>query len=235
MSIVWSDVENKQLPPFLCLACNLGRAPGHPFALCEKRHFLNILSIIGPLIPEGARTLIVPARSRHACPENGVITMKRRSARNQKRRNERNVANPRVSSKHDKLLLQLQSLSEYHLTIDVLKPLLLALGFSKVDYHGGPNEEGKDIICHGFDRIGDPEVTVAQVKKYRETVRAKADHTFSELVTQLSQAAEKTVPTLAGVRSPSTVMFITPFSINTRGLQSRFEGYEELRRRHLAT
>jgi hypothetical protein len=147
------------------------------------------------------------------------------------------AANPldRVRTQHKTLLDALQSIKEEELTTQVLQPLLVALGYKSVDYHGGPYEEGKDLICQKTDEFGDPALTVVQVKRYRATVAARkgAGDTFSELVTQLAQAAEKSIPTLNGPVLPSQVLLITPYPINTRSLQSRFERYEELRHRKL--
>lgn len=113
---------------------------------------------------------------------------------------------------------------------------MLALGYHVVENHGGPYEHGRDIICHKLDEFGERTTTVIQVKRLTNSAAARSgsdDPTFSELVTQLSQAGEKVVPTLEGVATPSQVILITPYPVDARSLQSRFEAYSALRTRNL--
>lgn len=141
----------------------------------------------------------------------------------------------RVISDSDTLLAALQTYNEHDLTVNVLIPLLCALGYEKIDYNCGPQEHGRDIIAWRHDEWGEQEVAVAQVKHYRPTSRARDSNSFSEIVTQLSQAAEKPIPTLDGPMYPATVFFFTPFPVDTRAIQTRFEGYEALRHRRIRT
>jgi uncharacterized coiled-coil protein SlyX len=128
------------------------------------------------------------------------------------------------------LLSALQNLSEYDLTLQLIKPLLLALGYERVEYFGGPDEEGKDVICWKTDHIGDEELAVVQVKKYKPTKRAADKYSFSEIVNQLTTAAEKELPNVNGVAyPPRDIYLITPFAVDTKVLRSRFEGYRQLR------
>jgi len=131
-------------------------------------------------------------------------------------------------------LTKLQELSERRLTIDILIPLLRTFGFDKVEHHGGAYEQGKDLICWRRDELDLVELAVAQVKKYQPTAKASDNRSFSEIVTQLQQAAEETVPNTDGIAYyPSLLYFITPFPVETRALQSRFEGYSSLSRRRV--
>lgn len=133
-----------------------------------------------------------------------------------------------------KLLSRLQEIPEQELTSNLLIPLFHALRYERVDYHGGQNEGGKDIICWGKDEFDDIELAVAQVKKYKPTARAADKQSFGGIVTQLQQAAEKKVPHLDGQQYwPSKLFFITPFVIDTRALQTRFEAYEALKPRRV--
>lgn len=130
-----------------------------------------------------------------------------------------------------KLLNRLQEITEQELTLNLLMPLFYALRYERVDYHGGQNEGGKDIICWRKDEIEDIELAVAQVKKYKPTAKAGDKRSFGGIITQLHQAAEKKVPNLDGQQYlPSKLFFITPFEIDTRALETRFEAYEALRR-----
>ena len=134
----------------------------------------------------------------------------------------------------DTILTKLQELSERKLTIDVLVPLLRTFGFDKVEHHGGSYEEGKDLICWRIDELGLVELAAAQVKKYQPTAKSSDKRSFSEIVTQLQQAAERAVPNTDGtIYYPSLLYFITPFPIETRALQSRFEAYASLRPRRV--
>ena len=143
---------------------------------------------------------------------------------------------PKKLYNHDSLtvtlMTKLQGLSERCLTTKVLVPLFNALGFDKVDYHGGPYENGKDLICWKTDELGCIELAVAQVKKYQPTSAASDTRCFGEIITQLQQASETPVPNINGQKFyPSMIYFITPFQIETRALQSRFEGYTTLKPR----
>ena len=134
------------------------------------------------------------------------------------------------SSVENSLLETIQGYKEAYLTLNFINPLLKTLGYNKIDYHGGPYEEGKDIICWGTDELENTILAVAQVKKFKPTARSSGGENFSEVVNQLQQAIEKKVPNVDGLQYlPSIVYFITPFQVDTRALQSRFEKFESLR------
>jgi hypothetical protein len=127
------------------------------------------------------------------------------------------------------LQAKFEQMSELDFTKKVVIPILKEMGF-KSDYFGGPYEEGKDIILWKTDVFGETECGVAQVKKIRPSVSTRDDSSFSDLVNQLQQATEKTIPNLDGNKySPKRVLFITPYDVNTRAVQSRFEKYRELK------
>lgn len=133
--------------------------------------------------------------------------------------------------KIDMLVNKMTSLVEEEFTKKVLMPLFMAMGY-KTDYHGGGYEGGKDLIFWKKDDFGEKELTVVQVKKTSVSAAASDKNGFPEIVTQLGQALEKQVPELDGTkRIPDKVIFITPYKINTRALESRFEGYANLRNR----
>ena len=95
----------------------------------------------------------------------------------------------------------LESISELELTQDFLIPLFQRLGYADVQYVGGPDEYGKDVVCWKSDDFGERELAVLQVKRFRLTRRAADSRTsFSEMVTQVSQALEKSVPYSDGLR-----------------------------------
>jgi hypothetical protein len=130
------------------------------------------------------------------------------------------------------LLIQLQQLSERDLTRDVIEPLLLTFGFSRIDSHGGPYEGGKDVIAWRTNELGEPELAVVQVKLGAPSARADSSRSFAGLLTQLQQAAEQPVQHIDGkTYLPTHIYFFTPEPVDTRTLQTRFEAYQSLRHR----
>jgi hypothetical protein len=116
----------------------------------------------------------------------------------------------------------------------ILAPLVRALGYTEVQFHGGAAEKGKDLIAFKKDAFGADECTVFVVKKITESVAANKRGTFHDSVTQLQQAAESKIPLLDGVsREPSEVIFVTPHVVSVRMLESRFESVSGLRKNRM--
>lgn len=133
-----------------------------------------------------------------------------------------------ITTREDVLLSKLQDMSEADFTELALIPLFKSMGY-RVDYHGGPAEGGKDLICRKGGDFGFQEVSVIQVKKTTASAAAGKSNSFAGIVYQLQQAAEKKVPSLTGIAQvPTYVYFITPYEIDTRALESRFEGVASL-------
>ena len=132
------------------------------------------------------------------------------------------------STRDDVLLSKIQAMSESDFTFAVLVPLFKTMGY-QVDYHGGPNEGGKDLICRKITDFDLQEICVVQVKKTTASAAAASNNSFAGIVTQLQQALEKKVPSLSGQeQTPNYVYFITPYEINTRSLETRFEAVKTL-------
>ena len=130
----------------------------------------------------------------------------------------------------DRLRLALGRLKENALTRDVLIPLLRKLGYHQVDYHGGPHERGVDFVAWRRDPLGFLEAHVGQVKRLRFGSNSSESRSFAGLVTQLGQAVEYEVPNPDGNRYlPSAILLITPYSVDTRSLESHFRRFRELR------
>src|SRR5262245_32929081 len=110
----------------------------------------------------------------------------------------RPAPNTSPSTSRDVVLRALAKLSESDLTHRVIIPLIKSWGYKGVEYFGGPNEKGKDIIAWRNDDLGDQELTVAQVKKYKPSARAADQRSFSALVSQIVQAFEEPVPAKDG-------------------------------------
>ena len=135
------------------------------------------------------------------------------------------IPNPEVSELQSKF----EKMRELDFTKSVVIPLFGTIGF-KTDDHGGPYEEGKDIIFWETNAFREIECGVAQVKKIRTRVSTRSDKSFSDLINQLQQATEKKIPALDGnLHLPRKVIFVTPYNIDTRSLQTRFEKYQELK------
>lgn len=133
-----------------------------------------------------------------------------------------------INTRHELLLSKLQTMNEATFTIEALIPLFKKLGF-QVDYHGGQAEGGKDFICRKGGDFGFEETCVVQVKKIKPSAAVGKSNSFAGIVSQLQQAAEKKVPSLSGrIQLPTNIYFITPYEINTRALESRFEGVASL-------
>lgn len=136
----------------------------------------------------------------------------------------------KTNSLESRLIEYFVSLSEQDFTKNILIPLYKQMGYHPVDYYGGINEGGKDLICWKLDDFDEKNLTVVQVKKTKASAAAKNSNSFSEIVTQLFQAKEKKVASLDGIeRLPDSVVFITPYQIDTRALESRFQGLQAAR------
>lgn len=130
----------------------------------------------------------------------------------------------------NELMSILQNMKENSFTRSVLKPLFLALKYQKVDFYGGPYENGKDLVCWRKDEFDFTELGVVQVKRYKVTARSSGNTTFCDIVNQLQQAAEHSIPYIDGhMYFPTSIYFVTPYPLDTRALQSRFEGFNSLR------
>lgn len=135
-----------------------------------------------------------------------------------------------TNSLESRLIEYFVSLSEQDFTKKILIPLYKQMGYHPVDYYGGINEGGKDLICWKLDDFDEKNLTVVQVKKTKASAAAKNSNSFSEIVNQLFQAKEKKVASLDGIeRLPDSVVFITHYQIDTRALESRFQGLQAAR------
>jgi hypothetical protein len=118
----------------------------------------------------------------------------------------------------------LQAMREDDLTRNVLAPLFGKLGYVDVHFHGGPYEQGKDLIAFKHEAFGRISVLVAQVKRFRSSRSAATSRQWGEIVHQLRQALIKPIPCKDGQeRTPATVAFITPYPIDVRLLEEQFE------------
>jgi len=89
-----------------------------------------------------------------------------------------------IGVKDDIVLSKIGKLSEIDLTEKYIMPLFKAMKYEKVDYFGGQNEKGKDIICWKINEIDEKELTVVQVKKIKISASSSPDFIHKNLQTQ---------------------------------------------------
>jgi hypothetical protein len=136
-------------------------------------------------------------------------------------------------SRQKLLLNRFQAMSEADFTRSVLVPLFAKMGF-EVDEHGGFAEGGKDLICSRNGDFSFREIVVVQVKKTTPSAAASKANSFAGIVNQLQQASEQEVCTKSGERRrPNGIYFVTPYQLDARALESRFEAYRELATRRI--
>jgi hypothetical protein len=140
---------------------------------------------------------------------------------------------PTAYSKQELLLQRIREMLESDFTKIILIPLFTKMGY-EVDYYGGPAEGGKDLIMWRAGDFDTRDLIVVQVKKTKFSAAAASGSSLSGIVNQLQQASEKEVPYKSGEKTlPHGVYFITPYQIDTRALESRFEKVRELASRRV--
>lgn len=90
-------------------------------------------------------------------------------------------------------LQALQALKEDDLSEQIIKPLFESMGCYRVDFHGGPYEEGKDIIAYLKAPIED-HIIVIQTKKIGDGKATTDKNVFGSLIFQLQQCFLKDIP-----------------------------------------
>lgn len=127
-------------------------------------------------------------------------------------------------NKHKLFLKKIRSLHEDDFSRDIIIPLLRRMGYQYVNFHGGSNEEGKDIIATKKSVFLETEVSVIQSKMLQTKRSAASSQKFGEIAHQLRLCLNKKVPCSDGhLRIPSMVILITPYEIDTRHLRDQFE------------
>ena len=88
-------------------------------------------------------------------------------------------------------LTKMSAMGEDDFTRQVLKPLFYAMDYSKVEFHGGQNELGRDLIA--YRKISPNRnwfITYIQTKRLGNSTVGKESKKFFEIVLQLQQAAK---------------------------------------------
>lgn len=122
--------------------------------------------------------------------------------------NEGNIQEPLARS--------LLDLSEHDLLRLIVVPLFLAMGYERVELSGGPYEAGRDLICWRHNGVGELEVSVAQVKKTKFTLKLSSPESLQHILVQLENALEIPVRDLKGREyTPAVAYFITPYPVRS--------------------
>ena len=119
---------------------------------------------------------------------------------------------------------KLQSIPENKLTTTIIIPLLEKMGYLKVEFNGGPNEQGKDIILWEKNRFDSIEVTVAQVKHFKFNNTAASSRSFQGVVNQLQNCISTPLRFIdQKTYFPQKTLLISSYEIDTATLQTRFK------------
>jgi hypothetical protein len=109
------------------------------------------------------------------------------------------------------------------MTKEMIIPLLESIGYFKVEFNGGPDEIGKDILCWKYDEFGDLKLTVAQVKHFKFTSSSSDSQSFQTVYNQLTQCFIEQLPYCDQTKHiPEKALLISTHEIETKTLKSRF-------------
>ncbi|GEM_PF-1728766 len=123
----------------------------------------------------------------------------------------------------EKVMKGIQSMPENDMTKNVIIPLLKYLGYKKVEFYGGTNEEGKDIVFWEVSKLGVEKLHVAQVKHFKLSNKASGNDSFQTVVNQLAMCFEKKILcTNKQSHHPKEALLISTYPIDTKTLESRF-------------
>jgi hypothetical protein len=135
-----------------------------------------------------------------------------------------------MASHIKKIIAHLQSMPENQVSTSIIVPLFEKLGYHKVEFFGGTDEEGKDIVCWEISRLKRVKLVVAQVKHFKLKKKSSGLDSIHTITNQLIQCLEKPLIYSDGnVHLPSEVQLISTYEIDTKTLQSRFDQFTQLR------
>lgn len=127
--------------------------------------------------------------------------------------------NPREKA----IAAKLQQIPENKLTREVIIPLLDKMHYHRVEFNGGPAEQGKDIVFWDHDRMDEVVLYVAQVKLFKFTNTAADERSLQTIVNQLSDCFKrKLMYTDKSEHLPKEAWLITPYEVNSKTLQTTF-------------
>lgn len=134
-----------------------------------------------------------------------------------------------MTEKVKKIYSAIQQIPENELTQTVIKPTLEKLGFLKIEFYGGIDEEGKDLLCWKKDPFGDIVLIVAQVKHFKFTNKAIGGKSFQNVINQLTMSLQKRVQySDKSSHLPEQVYLISSYEIDSKNIKSRFSDYPDI-------
>jgi hypothetical protein len=123
-----------------------------------------------------------------------------------------------------KVLFAIQKCKENDLTKQIIIPLFQKLGFLKVEFYGGIDEKGKDILMWDKDRLGNLNLIVSQVKHFKFTNKSSDERALQTVVNQLIACFTKTVQYSDKTEYiPKEAWLISTFEIDSKSIQTRFD------------
>lgn len=129
-----------------------------------------------------------------------------------------------MNNKLDIYLSTIQKMKEDDFSKKVLKPLFESMGFYRVDFVGGPYEQGKDLIALYKVPLKGDSIYVIQTKKIGEKANTSEKAILSDLITQLRQCITKKIKLHNGEeKKPDYVYLATPYQISNRLLNEIHE------------
>jgi hypothetical protein len=129
----------------------------------------------------------------------------------------------------EKIISEIQKIPENDFSKNFLIPTLEKAGFYRVEFYGGTDEEGKDILLWEKDPLGKLTLSVAQVKHFPFSNKASGHSSFQTVVNQLIACKVKEVCySDKSVHFPSKLYLISTFPINSKNIKSRFSNYGKL-------
>jgi len=120
-------------------------------------------------------------------------------------------------------------MNEASFTKKVVMPFLAEQGYSRVEYHNGPTEKGKDIICQKDDGFGGRESLVVQVKAVPLNSNTSSQDSFQQLTAQLFLAFNERITNVNGeTKKPDKIVFASSYPVNVKQLESCNETFKQL-------
>lgn len=128
-----------------------------------------------------------------------------------------------MEDKLRKISEALQNIAENEVTKTVLIPLFKKMGFFKVEYYGGTDEEGKDLLLWEKNNFGDLKLTVAQVKHFKFSNSAGNSQSLQTIVNQLITCFTKSLSySDKTIHMPHEAILISTKEIDSKNIKSRF-------------
>jgi len=127
------------------------------------------------------------------------------------------------------IISELQKMPENNVTNEIIIPLLESLGYYKVEFYGGTDERGKDILCWEYNKFDELKLTVAQVKHFKFTNRSSDSNSFQTVFNQLIQCFTEQLPfSDQTTHIPEEVLLISTYLIDTKTLKTRLSEHLKL-------